>query len=595
MRTWRCRWKAAGPATRRGAVCTQDGRGLSGTVSLTLPGPGSGTTLWELEVEPVGLADVVVTLASDRACDVAGAVCTKGGEPLSATVSLTVRGPVAVADARVEEAAGATGTIENDDPMPAARLVRFGRTVGTQVVEAVTVRLEKGGESHVTVGGQRVATGGAATEELEKREAQARLKAMSEWLRGKGAGDGRTKTRTMTEREFLLGSSFHLATGNEGGGPSVAAWGRVATGRFDGDVDKVRLDGEVTTGLLGADVESGRWLAGAALSHSRGEGGYALGSGVESAFGKGDVESTLTSVFPYARVNLGGRASAWALAGYGTGELTLSNESESETTRYKTDIALRMGAAGAQGTLLAPAAAGGFRLGVKLDAFLVRMTSDKIKGKDGMEASEADASRLRLILRGSRSFAVGGGTLTPSVELGLRHDGGDAETGTGVEAGAGIRYSGGDITVEGRVRGLIAHEEMGYEEWGASGSVRIDPGADGRGLSLTLTPVWGNASSGTGRLWSLADTRSLADNEEFEPGTRFDAEVGYGFGGPRGLGTVTPYAGLSLSKGSERKWRAGARWQVAPAFSLSLEGTRREPAGDNAPEHGVTLGVEVRW
>ena len=61
--------------------------------------------LWEIEVEPDGLAGVVVTLAGGRACATAGAVCTKNGKPLSATVSLTVRGPAAlsVADARAKE------------------------------------------------------------------------------------------------------------------------------------------------------------------------------------------------------------------------------------------------------------------------------------------------------------------------------------------------------------------------------------------------------------------------------------------------------------------------------------------------------------
>ena len=51
----------------------------------------------------------------------------------------------------------------------------------------------------------------------------------------------------------------------------------------------------------------------------------------------------------------------------------------------------------------------------------------------------ADASRLRLVLEGGRSFALGeGAVLTPALELGLRHDGGDAETGTGVEVGGRI-------------------------------------------------------------------------------------------------------------------------------------------------------------
>ena len=42
----------------------------------------------------------------------------------------------------------------------------------------------------------------------------------------------------------------------------------------------------------------------------------------------------------------------------------------------------------------------------------------------------ADASRVRLVLEGGRAFERdGGATLRPSLELGVRHDGGDAETG----------------------------------------------------------------------------------------------------------------------------------------------------------------------
>ena len=194
------------------------------------------------------------------------------------------------------------------------------------------------------------------------------------------------------------------------------------------------------------------------------------------------------------------------------------------------------------------------------------------------------------ILEGSRAFETGsGGTLTPSAEIGLRQDGGDAETGTGIEVGGRLSYAAPGVTIEGAVRGLIAHEE-----WGASGSVRIDPGASGRGFSLTLSPAWGSASGGTERLWSLADARGLAPDGEFEAGSRLDAEAGYGLGGPDGLGLVTPYAGLTLSGAGERTWRLGARWQVAPAVTLGLEGTRAEAANDDAPAHGLMLRGVLR-
>ena len=68
--------------------------------------------------------------------------------------------------------------------------------------------------------------------------------------------------------------------------------------------------------------------------------------------------------------------------------------------------------------------------------------------------TKADASRLRLVLEGSRAFALGeSAVLTPGLEVGPRHDGGDAETGAGVEVGGRIRYAdaGSGLTV-GRAR-----------------------------------------------------------------------------------------------------------------------------------------------
>ena len=492
--------------------------------------------------------------------------------------------------------AEATGTITNSDPMPKAWLARFGRTVAGQVVDAVSARLEGAPGSHVTVGGQRLGRSGEAVSPesaLADRPAAAR----DDWER---RPDG---TRSLTGRELVLGSSFHLASGEGAtGGPVFAAWGRFATGGFEADVDDVRMDGELTTGLLGVDAGGERWLAGAALSHSEGDGAYVLDDDAESNFDRGTVESTLTSVYPYARVALGERVLVWGLAGYGRGELTLteeSDESEAGPNRYTTDLSMTMGALGARGALLSAAEANGFALALRSDAFWVRMTSDAV---EGLEGAEADASRLRLILEGSRAFEAGGGsTLTPSVELGLRHDGGDAETGTGVELGGRVSYAdaASGLSMEARVRALVAHEDSDYREWGASGSVRLDPGAAGRGLSFSLAPAWGAPSSGVDRLWSARDARGLGPGGEFEPERRLEGELGYGLAAFGGRFTGTPNLGLGLSD-TARDWRIG--WRLTPAaqgdlgFEVNLDATRREAAGDDAvPENAIRLELRVRF
>ena len=63
--------------------------------------------------------------------------------------------------------------------------------------------------------------------------------------------------------------------------------------------------------------------------------------------------------------------------------------------------------------------------------------------------------------------------------------------------------------MEGRVRGLLTHSDGTYEEWGASGSIRLDPGVSGRELSLTVAPVWGAASGGVEQLWTSGSAPGL--------------------------------------------------------------------------------------
>ena len=181
----------------------------------------------------------------------------------------------------------------------------------------------------------------------------------------------------------------------------------------------VDMDGEVTTGIVGADAAWARWLAGVAVSVSEGEGTYAYGE-----VGSGKLESTLTGVHPYARVEVNDRVQAWGLLGFGAGEMTMRPEGKDA---IETDIDMRLGAVGAQGALTDAGETGGVDLVLKGDAFLVQMESARAPNT---EATQADASRLRLALEGSRTFALGeSAALTPGLEVGLRHDGGDAETG----------------------------------------------------------------------------------------------------------------------------------------------------------------------
>ena len=234
----------------------------------------------------------------------------------------------------------------------------------------------------------------------------------------------------------------------------------------------------------------------------------------------------------------------------------------------------------------------------------MRTTSDALRGVEGLgnlAATDADASRVRLVLEGSRAMTLeGGGTLMPNIELGVRHDGGDAETGAGLELGGGLRYAdpASGVSMDLKARTLLAHAESGYREWGVSGALRVAPGAQGRGLSLTLTPAYGADAGGTDRLWSARDTVALAPtNDGGDASGRLDTELGYGLAAFGDAFTGTPYAGLGVS-GGNRRYRLGWRLTGAAdpgAFALSLEASRRESAAADAPEHGIGLRLTSRW
>ena len=208
-------------------------------------------------------------------------------------------------------------------------------------------------------------------------------------------------------------------------------------------------------------------------------------------------------------------------------------------------------------------------------------------------------SRVRVALESSRAFATGSGSaVAPTLEIGLRYDGGDAETGAGVEGGFGLQYSNPaqGLTVEGRVRGLLAHSDGAYEEWGASGSLRLDPGISGRGVSLAVVPVWGAASDGVEQLWSTGTAGSLAADDAFDAQARLQAELGYGLRPPVGHGVLTPYAGFSTAgAGAGRTYRLGARWRGGPMFQMALEGSYGKADGDAQPATAAALRASYRW
>ena len=530
----------------------------------------------------------------ETAKTVAVAVVKDTHDEGSETMTLTLYRP---SGASVGDGA-ATGTIVNTGPMPKAWIARFGRTVAEQAMEAVEARFGAARTPGLSgsIGGQQLSgLSGAGAEDAEAAETDTRegLETLADWLSGKSGEEAPAEafeSRTLTGREVMAGSTFALTGGTAETG-LASFWGRGAVTRFDGREGELSVDGEVASAMLGADWTRDRVLAGLMLSHSRGEGGYRDGSGT------GEVESTLTALFPYARYALSERVSVWGMAGYGEGTLTLTPEGQAP---MRPDMDLVMGAVGARGVLVEGGTEGP-TLAATSDAFAVRTSTDAVTG---LAAAQADVTRVRLALEGSQPVRLGGdAVLTPSLELGVRHDGGDAETGFGADIGAGLALTAPSrgLSAEIRVRGLLTHEADGMREWGVSGTLAWDPAPDSdRGLSLSLSQTVGaQASGGADALLARPTLAGLGAEEDEGPlGRRLDARLGYGLGVFDDRWTATPELGLGLSDtGRELRlgWRLTERVAAGLAFELGVEGTRRESADGHAgPEHGLEVGLGWR-
>ena len=391
--------------------------------------------------------------------------------------------------------------------------------------------------------------------------------------------------------DILTGSSFSLNRETSRGG-ILSFWSRGAQSHFSGREGALSLGGNVRTAMFGADYAKGPLVVGLSLANSRGLGEYASGD-------SGRVASAVTGLYPWLGYRLTDRVSVWGVTGYGAGGLLLTPEGGPS---LEGDLSMKMFAGGTRGELVS-GGSNAFGLAFKADALWVGTATDGVDGPTGrMAATEAAVSRVRTALEGSRGFTVGRGlSLKPSVEVGLRHDAGDAEQGSGMDIGGGLVVSAPStgLSVDLRVRMLLVHEADDFRDRGVSLSLSFNPAPETPlGLTARVAPSWGGqATSGAQALWGRDTMAGMANGGMASGGNRLDSEVGYGLPvGSRFVGT--PRVGFTTSEYG-RDYRLGYGLGLLESQSLRLDlgvdAQRRESPMLRGADTGVLGRVTVGW
>ena len=386
----------------------------------------------------------------------------------------------------------------------------------------------------------------------------------------------------MSWQQALRSTSFAVPMGESGGGsdpnlPNWTIWGLGDYNTFEGTPDYGSHSGTVTSVYLGADKRvASSAQVGATVSYSMGETDYDFEG--DGASGSGALTTVLTSVYPYLRVAPSKGVDIWAIGGLGVG--TVENERGVSGTTEEGDLAMALAILGARRSL---GNMGGLDVALRGDAGTVNLSTAEAEGVIADQA--VAAQRFRLGLEGAHTFQMSScAKVTPYGEVSGRFDGGDGQTGGGLEAAGGLRYECPRSRFRLEARGRVLALNSAYSETGGSVMASYSPGADGLGLSMALAPSWGASGGGAQALLRDDAFRKIGHLGSTRDDWSMDAQVGYGMRLQPVPGVLTPFALLGPA-GAGSQMRLGVRFEGLRGTALRIDGPRCL-RGPNRPPSG---------
>ena len=349
----------------------------------------------------------------------------------------------------------------------------------------------------------------------------------------------------------------------------ITVWGHADYRNLSGNNTDYPLgyDGNVSGFHAGADMTFGQFLVGISASQFDGDLDYEYSGSTGrvnlSAPIKGLYQIGARTLSPYVSWSWNSNSGVWTMASFGAGDVELSDP---DMTPERSETSLYAFAAGADLRLIT--AQSGFSLTVKGAAWTGQMDLDENTSR--ISGLAVNVSRIQMSLEGAYNIGLASnGVFQPFIEAGMRGDGGDGQTGLGLELGGGARLAlpSAGLRFTGQGRALVAHKGS-IDEWGFGGMLSYSRGGH-TGPTVELGSYTGQTLGGTQKIWN--DAAWFAEHSRGRARTRLQSLLGYGFS--MSAGTIMPYTGIDLERGVTS--RIGAEYRFGNRLSVRLEASNR--------------------
>lgn len=358
---------------------------------------------------------------------------------------------------------------------------------------------------------------------------------------------------------------------------SPMLWVRGHVNNMSHSDEQLDYEGDIYGVSIGVDGHVGDGtLVGVSINWSDAD--FEYEDGLDARDRKGSYNYEVITFNPYANWTLSDRMNLWGMLGLGRGVIdstTPDAESETDTDHLQAALGFRYNLTGTQS----------FRLRIKGDVTLSKVD---VEASPEFESREVDTERVRIAIEADNTYDVRGGhILKPRGSAGLRYDGGDGETGVGIELAGALVYRDPDSKIYLEAKGRYQYGVT--EEWGASLMTNVDLQVASTGLTFSVGPVIGVAHSQISSLWEKLPAGDQQVASHFKPEMRLVTEVSYGLRLPVNKHAIlSPYTRMDFGDELSR-FETGGRLTIGKRFDLAMKLSQGYAGAYNSP---LEFGLE---